>query len=136
MKKKEGAAAIEAILFTMGDSVEVSKLADALEESIEEGGYGCTISNYDMSEVGEVQCEDWTYDEEEYQEWLVDNELQDTLENKIAYIEDYNVEIGLIMMTLLKYLVKEWQNRLKLKCFSMVRVSLILAIYIQMQHMI
>ena len=36
MKKKEGAAAIEAILFTMGDSVEVSKLADALEESIEE----------------------------------------------------------------------------------------------------
>ena len=66
-----------------------------VEESIEEGGYGCTISNYDMSEVGEVQCEDWTYDEEEYQEWLVDNELQDTLENKIAYIEDYNVEFDI-----------------------------------------
>ena len=66
-----------------------------VEESIEEGGYGCTISNYDMSEVGEVQCEDWTYDEEEYQEWLVDNELQDTLENKIAYIEDFNVEFDI-----------------------------------------
>lgn len=36
MKKKEGAAAIEAILFTMGNSVEISKLAEALEESTDE----------------------------------------------------------------------------------------------------
>ena len=36
MKKKEGAAAIEAILFTMGDSVEISRLASALEETEKE----------------------------------------------------------------------------------------------------
>ena len=50
------------------------------------------ISYVDLSEVGEVAIEDWTYDEEEYQEWLVDNELQDTPENKMNYIEDFNVE--------------------------------------------
>lgn len=49
-------------------------------------------SYVDLSEVGEVAIEDWTYDEEEYQEWLVDNELQDTPENKMNYIEDFNVE--------------------------------------------
>jgi len=36
MNKKEGAAAIESILFAMGDSVEIKKLADALEESKDE----------------------------------------------------------------------------------------------------
>lgn len=71
------------------------KLYDTSGNLISEGRYGHSISNYDMSEVGEVQCEDWTYDEEEYQEWLVDNELQDTLENKIAYIEDFNVEFDI-----------------------------------------
>lgn len=50
------------------------------------------VSYVDLSEVGEVAIEDWTYDEEEYQEWLVDNELQDTPENKMTYIEDFNVE--------------------------------------------
>ena len=50
------------------------------------------VSYVDLSEVGEVAIEDWTYDEEEYQEWLVDNELQDTPENKMNYIEDFNVE--------------------------------------------
>lgn len=65
-----------------------------VEETIKES-YGNKISNIDLSEVGEVVCEDWTYDEEEYQEWLVDNELQDTLENKIAYIEDFNVEFDI-----------------------------------------
>ena len=50
------------------------------------------ISYVDLSEVGEVVIEDWTYDEEDYQEWLSDNELQDTPENKMNYIEDFNVE--------------------------------------------
>lgn len=50
------------------------------------------VSYVDLSEVGEVAIEDWMYDEEEYQEWLVDNELQDTPENKMTYIEDFNVE--------------------------------------------
>ena len=36
MNKKEGAAAIEAILFTMGNSVEIAKLSNALEETKEE----------------------------------------------------------------------------------------------------
>ena len=33
MNREEGAAAIEAILFTMGESVEVDRLAKALDES-------------------------------------------------------------------------------------------------------
>ena len=57
------------------------------EETIKES-YGNKISNIDLSEVGEVVCEDWTYDEEEYQEWLVENELQDTPESKRQYIEE------------------------------------------------
>lgn len=36
MEKEKGAAAIEAILFTMGESVELSRLAEALDETIEE----------------------------------------------------------------------------------------------------
>lgn len=58
-----------------------------VEENIEES-YHNRISNVDLSEVGEVVCEDWTYDEEEYQEWLAENELQDTLESKRQYIEE------------------------------------------------
>jgi hypothetical protein len=58
-----------------------------VEETIKES-YGNKISNIDLSEVGEVVCEDWTYDEEEYQEWLVENELQDTPESKRQYIEE------------------------------------------------
>ena len=56
------------------------------------------ISYVDLSEVGEVVIEDWTYDEEEYQEWLVDNELQDTPENKMNYIEDFNVEFDVDLL--------------------------------------
>lgn len=96
--KSEVKENVEADVYEIGqesDNPPLGGNACHVEESIEEGGYGCTISNYDMSEVGMVQCEDWTYDEEEYQEWLVDNELQDTLENKIAYIEDYNVEFDI-----------------------------------------
>ena len=36
MTKQEGAAVVEAILFTMGDSVEVSALAKALETDVKE----------------------------------------------------------------------------------------------------
>ena len=61
------------------------------EGTVEES-YGNRIANIDMSEVGEVKCDEWTYDEEEYQEWLADNEIPDTPENKMAYIEDFNVE--------------------------------------------
>lgn len=96
--KSEVKENVEADIYEIGqesDNPPLGGNACHVEESIEEGGYGCTISNYDMSEVGMVQCEDWTYDEEEYQEWLVDNELQDTPENKIAYIEDYNVEFDI-----------------------------------------
>ena len=56
------------------------------------------ISYVDLSEVGEVVIEDWTYDEEEYQEWLSDNELQDTPENKMNYIEDFNVEFDVDLL--------------------------------------
>ena len=96
--KSEVKENVEADIYEIGqesDNPPLGGNACHVEESIEEGGYGCTISNYDMSEVGMVQCEDWTYDEEEYQEWLVDNELQDTPENKIAYIEDSNVEFDI-----------------------------------------
>ena len=34
MKKKQAAAVIEAILFTMGDSVEISRLAEVIEENV------------------------------------------------------------------------------------------------------
>ena len=34
MKKKQAAAVIEAILFTMGDSVEISRLAEVIEETV------------------------------------------------------------------------------------------------------
>ena len=44
--------------------------------------------NYDMSEIGAVNCQ-LDFDEDEYIEWLNDNELQDIPEVKTQFIKDY-----------------------------------------------
>lgn len=41
-----------------------------------------------ISEIGEIVYE-WDYDEEEYLEWLQENEIEDSEEAKLEYISDY-----------------------------------------------
>ena len=49
--------------------------------------------NFDTSEIGGVNYT-WDFDEEEYQEWLVDSEYENTQESLMEYIND-NVEFEL-----------------------------------------
>ena len=54
---------------------------------VNEGYCSSKLKNIDLSEVGRVECECY-FDEEEYNEWLVDNELTDSEENRIQYFKD------------------------------------------------
>ena len=58
-----------------------------VEENIQEGYCFSKLKNIDLSDVGKVECET-DFDEDEYNEWLVDNELADSQEARIQYYTD------------------------------------------------
>ena len=55
-----------------------------VEETVNEGYCHSKLKNIDLSDVGKVECE-CDFDEDEYNEWLVDNELTDSQEVRIQY---------------------------------------------------
>lgn len=54
---------------------------------VNEGYCVSKLKNIDLSEVGEVECETY-FDEDEYNEWLTDNELTDSKEARVQYYTD------------------------------------------------
>ena len=58
-----------------------------VEENLQEGYCISKLKNIDLSDVGKVECETY-FDEDEYNEWLVDNELADSQEARIQYYTD------------------------------------------------
>ena len=72
----------------------VVNLNDIIKEGINEGYLRNRLSSIDLSEVGRVDYS-FDFDEDEYNEWLAENELQDSEESKYEFYKDqweYNVE--------------------------------------------
>ena len=58
-----------------------------VEENLQEGYCISNLKNIDLSDVGKVECQA-DFDDEEYNEWLVDNELTDSEQSRIEYFTD------------------------------------------------